>query len=83
MKPILLALGLTALVVVGCDDPGNDQSDASPMMVEAAPAAEDVAADVVETEPEVVVPVDPVPVLPPDDATSQESVTPESETLFY
>ena len=83
MKPIMLALGLTALVLVGCDDTGYDQSDAPPMVVEGAPAAEDAAAEVVATEPEVPAPVDPVTVLPPDEASSQESVTPESETLFY
>lgn len=83
MKPFMLALGLTALVLVGCDETGYDTSEAAPMVVEAAPAAEDAAAEVVATEPDVPAPVDPVPVLPPDEATSQESVTPESETLFY
>lgn len=83
MKPIFLALGLTAACLVGCDEPGYDQSNAPAMVIEAAPAADDAAVDVVEAEPEVVVPVDPVPVLPPDETTSQESVTPESETLFY
>jgi hypothetical protein len=83
MKPILLTLGLTAVILVGCDDPGYDRSDTPTMIVEASPSAEDAAADVVATEPELTTPVDPVPVLPPDEATSQESVTPESETLFY
>jgi hypothetical protein len=83
MKPIMLALGLTALVLVGCDETGYDPSEAAPMVVDTAPAAEDASAEVVATEPDVQAPVDPVPVLPPDEATSQESVTPESETLFY
>jgi len=83
MKPILLALGLTAAMLVGCDEPGYDRSDAPTMVVEAAPAAEDSAVDVAATSPEEPALVEPVPVLPPDEATSQESVTPESETLFY
>ena len=83
MKPVLVALGLACAVLSGCDDPGYESSDASSMVVEAAPAAEDAAADAAAVEPEVEAPVDPVPVLPPDEGTSQESVTPESETLFY
>ena len=83
MKRILLAFGLTAAVLAGCDEPGYVQSDAPPVTVEAAPAAEDVAADVAEVEAVETGPSEPVVVLPPDEATSEESVTPESETLFY
>lgn len=84
MKRILLALGLTAAALMGCEDYGYEQTNSPPVVVvEAAPAAEDAAVDVADTEAEAQVPVDPVPVLPPDEATSEESVTPESETLFY
>ncbi len=83
MKRVLLALSLTTAALTACDDYGYEQSDAPPVVIEAAPAAEDAGADVVEVAPEPEVPSDPVPVLPPDEATSEESVTPESETLFY
>lgn len=83
MRRILLALGLTAAALTGCEDYGYEQSDAPTVVVEATPAAEDAAVDVVEAAPEPAAPVDPVPVLPPDETTSEESVTPQSETLFY
>ena len=84
MKRILLAVGLTAAGLTGCDDYDGQRPEAPPVVVvEAAPAAEDAAVDATDAAEEPANPVDPVPVLPPDEASSEESVTPESETLFY
>lgn len=88
MKRILFALASAgALSLAACDDAADRDADERPMVVEAepvAPAAEDSAAPVVA--PDVVDPAPtapPVETLPPEPKTSEESVQPESETLFY
>lgn len=89
MKPFsfLSAAALAAgLALAGCDNP---EQLAEPVAMEveqveeAAPAAEESAAPVVAETPAPV--TDPVPTeaLPPETKSSEESVQPESETLFY
>lgn len=73
-----LMLGLTA-----CDNfqtPQDQGVETAPEAVEpVAPAAEDVAADAAATAAP---PVDST-ALPPEKRSSEQSVQPESETLFY
>lgn len=83
-SPLLfVAAGLT-LGVAACDEPRYDatpeRSDIPEVTVEATPA-EEAAAPAVETAPEAP-PVD-TSALPPDARTSEETVRPESETMFY
>lgn len=90
MKRMTIALAATALgalALAGCDDyqaRDDDYADAPPIEAPAAPAAEDSAAPVVA--PDVVDPAPtapPVDTLPPEERTSEETVQPESDTLFY
>lgn len=88
MKKLILVgiLGAVA-ALAACDEPTSRtevsiESDATAM--DATPAAEDVATPAAESA------VDAAPttpedttVLPPEDRTSEETVKPESETLFY
>ena len=76
-----------ALLCVGaiaaCDDPDSydEQPEVIVQDVVEAPAAEEVAAPVVE--PAALPSAPPVDTLPPEKRSSEESVQPESETLFY
>lgn len=87
LKTLLLAagLGMTALVA-GCDNPATydevEQIELETAPVTAAAADESAAPAVAEvTQPEVDgPPVESVPLAP---QTSEESVQPDSETLFY
>lgn len=82
---VLTATALGVLALAACDDfqsrDQSDYADTPPVEVQ-APAAEDAAEPVVA--PEV---TDPAPApetpLPPQEKTSEQSVQPESETLFY
>lgn len=86
MKRLAALLALTsAFAVAACDDPRSSEEDSladkaaeQPL----APAAEDAG---VPTE--AVAPTPPPPTdtnaIPPEKRTSEESVQPESETLFY
>ena len=82
---VLTATALGVLALAGCDDfqstSQDDYADTQPLE-EQAPAAEDSAEPVVA--PEV---TDPAPTpatpIPPEERTSEQSVQPESETLFY
>lgn len=81
---VLAATALGALSLVGCDDTSSRSDDyvQEPIIEEAAPVEEP---ERVET-PEVVDPVPTAPpteTLPPEERTSEQSVQPESETLFY
>jgi PBP1b-binding outer membrane lipoprotein LpoB len=83
---LVLAAALGALTLASCDDYDGDNragyQEAAP--VEVAPAAEDSAEPVVAPEVEDPAPTaPPVDTLPPEKRTSEESVQPESETLFY
>lgn len=86
MKRLAALLALTgAFAVAACDDPRSSEEDSladkaaeQPL----APAAEDVGVPA-----EAVAPTPPPPTdsnaIPPEKRTSEESVQPESETLFY
>lgn len=86
MKRLIALLALsTALCVAACDEPSYEDPDvaeAPPMLEPVAPAAEDVAAPVAEPEATDTPPPD-SSTLPSQQRTSEESVQPESETLFY
>ncbi len=80
---IALFAAVGAMALAACDDPapGDSQPDVTPPPAEqAAPAVEDTAAPVVaHAAPP---PTDPS-TLPPEKRTSEESVKPDSDTLFY
>lgn len=83
MKRLAALLALTgAFAVAACDDPRPSNEDSL-----ADQAAEQPVAPVEEPVPEVVAPTPPPPVdssaIPPEQRTSEQSVQPESETLFY
>lgn len=84
MKRLILALALAASAgLAGCDEPRSEQIETAPPPEQApvAPAAEDMvapAADAATSAPA----TDPSTV-PPEQRTSEETVKPESETLFY
>lgn len=84
MHRLIVVASLSALfALAACDDPRPDQYDTVEIQPEvAAPAAEDAAAPAVETAPP---PVEtpPTDALPPESRTSEETVQPDSETLFY
>jgi len=85
MKRLIAILALsTSIGVAACDDPNDYDSETAEAPVEAsvAPAAEDVA--VPAAAPSAVdTPAPDTTTLPPEKRSSEESVKPESETLFY
>ncbi len=84
MKRLFLTFALIgAGTVAGCDDPEPVREEQSMTVEEAiiAPSAEDVATPV--TDPVALPSAPPVDTLPPEKRSSEESVQPESETLFY
>lgn len=87
VKRLLLATSLgAAAFLASCDEPRQDQDyEAVEVQTEepAAVAAEDSAAPAVA---ETSIPTDappPVDALPPEQRTSEQTVQPESDTLFY
>ncbi len=80
---ILLALATTALTVAGCEEPVQQDAEMAPPPMEApeAMAAEDLGVPAAETGAATDTP--PVDTLPPEQRESEETVQPESETLFY
>ncbi|MDZ4364014.1 hypothetical protein [Brevundimonas sp.] len=82
MKRLILAAALSSLAALAaCDDPRPSQDVETyepPMEAPVAPPVE-------ETPPPVTAPPAPVDntALPPETRSSEESVQPESETLFY
>lgn len=85
VKRLLLAAGLSAAAfLASCDEPQHYESveiqtEAPP----AAPAAEDSAAPVVAEAPAAKDAAAPVEAIPHDERTSEQTVQPESDTLFY
>ncbi len=83
MKRLILAAALTGLAALAaCDDPRPSQDVETyepPMEVPIAPPVEEAP------PPPVTAPAAPVDntALPPETRSSEESVQPESETLFY
>lgn len=83
---ILAAVALGAAAVTACDNydqRDDDYETAPPPMEPVAPSAEDSAAPVVAPDVTDQVPAPAPDTLPPEDRTSEQSVQPESETLFY
>ncbi|CAN5409826.1 hypothetical protein BH10PSE1_BH10PSE1_22270 [soil metagenome] len=80
MKRLLLVLAVGAAALAGCDDPRPEQTETAPPPMEAP------APPPVETPPPAAT-TTPSPTestaLPPDQRASEETVKPESETLFY
>lgn len=86
MKKLILALAMCgAAALTSCDDVRQPQTETAPPPVEeapVAPAATDNAAPAAETSAPPLPSADPG-TLPPDQRPSEETVKPESETLFY
>ncbi|MDQ3125206.1 MAG: hypothetical protein M3Q74_06320 [Pseudomonadota bacterium] len=85
MKRLIAILALsTTFGVAACDDPyANDSETAeAPMEAPVAPAAEDVGAPVAAPSAVDRPPADST-TMPSEKRSSEESVQPESETLFY
>ena len=86
MKRLLLATGLgAASLLASCDEPRQSESYEVQIETPAAPAAEEAAAPVAaeaEAAPATDAPA-PVDTLPPEQRTSEQTVQPESDTLFY
>ena len=79
---LLAALGAAGLAVAGCEEPPARQAETAPPPIEApvAPAATDQAVVGDTTAP---TDVPPASTLPPEQRSSEQTVQPESETLFY
>lgn len=85
MKRLIAILALsTAFSVAACDDPYNDDTGTSeaPMEAPLAPVAEDAAVPVAAPSAVDAPPTDST-TMPSEKRSSEESVQPESETLFY
>ena len=83
MKRLMLALAIGAAALAGCDEPRRQEAEPAPAPVEVAPPP-----PVVEAPPPVAETAPPPAktdssALPPDHRSSEETVKPESETLFY
>ena len=85
MKRLIAILALsTAFGVAACDDPNDYDSEVAeaPMEAPVAPVAEEAAVPAAAPSAVDTPPVDST-TLPPEKRSSEESVKPESETLFY
>lgn len=85
--PKRLLLGAVALGAVAalaaCEEPRREPAPApAPVVEPETPAAEDAAAPTAAEAPDTP-PTAPVEALPPDRRSSEETVQPESDTLFY
>jgi hypothetical protein len=87
MKRLLvLAAAAAALTVSACDDPRASEDFETvdtPIEAPVAPAVEDVAEPDAAVAPAATPPPVDQSTLPADKRTSEESVRPESDTLFY
>ncbi|CAN5278193.1 hypothetical protein BH09PSE1_BH09PSE1_05930 [soil metagenome] len=80
MKRLILVLAVGAAALAGCDDPRPEETETAPPPMEApAPPPPETPPPVQTTPP----PPTDVTALPPDQRASEETVKPESETLFY
>jgi hypothetical protein len=85
MKRLIAILSLaTAFGLAACTDPFADDSEVTeaPMEVPVAAVAEDAGVPVAAPGASAAPPTDST-TLPPANQSSEESVQPESETLFY
>jgi len=80
---IMLVVAGAAFALAGCDEPYQQDAETAPPPMEGpvAPAATDQTAPVVESSAPTAPP--PTSTLPADQRSSEQSVQPESETLFY
>lgn len=81
---LLAGLGVAALALAACEEPAPQQAELPPPPMEEpmAPAATDEGVPAADTT----APTDAPPVnstLPPENRSSEQTVQPESETLFY
>lgn len=87
VKRLLLAAGLAATAALAaCEEPRQDNDyEAVEIQTEepTAPAAEDSGAPVVAEAPAAKEATTPVEAIPHDERTSEQTVQPESDTLFY
>jgi hypothetical protein len=78
-----IAMGL-AVALAGCEEPtSRDIETAPPMEAPVAPAAEDAGVPAADTQVPTDQPALDDTTLPPSNPSSEQSVRPESETLFY
>lgn len=85
MKRLIAILTLsTAFGLAACDDPNASDSEIAeaPMEAPVAPAADDAGVPVAAPGAVDAPPADST-TMPPEKRSSEESVQPESETLFY
>ena len=85
MKRLIAILTLsTAFGLAACDDPNAIDSEIAeaPMEAPVAPAADDAGVPVAAPSAVDAPPADST-TMPPEKRSSEESVQPESETLFY
>lgn len=85
MKRLVLASAIAMTGLAACDDFTRPAAPEEPAVAEApvAPAAEDVAVPTTTPAPVDTPPPTDSTTMPPPPATSEQSVQPESETLFY
>ena len=84
-RQMILVAAAALLGLAACDDPRpvDESMETAPPPMEVAPSAEDLAADAAAQAPaETPRPADNT-ALPTDQRSSEESVRPDSETLFY
>lgn len=87
MKRLMIAVALSAVAALAaCEDPrGSDEATETadtPTEMPVAPSAEDAGVPAAAPSETDTPPVDPS-TIPPEKRTSDETVAPESETLFY
>lgn len=83
MKSLMMfATAGIALALTGCDEPYREEAEMAPPPMEApmAPAAPEQGPALDPVPPSTDLPPTP---LSPEDQTSEQTVRPESETLFY
>lgn len=82
MKRLMLVLAVGAAALAGCDEPRREQTETAAPPIEAA--SPPVPAETVPPPQETTTPEPGAnTALPPDQRASEETVNPESETLFY
>lgn len=81
---LMTAVVAAGLALAGCEEPAPRQAEVAPPPMEApvAPAAADEGVPAADTTAPTDAPPANAP-LPPENRSSEETVQPESETLFY
>ncbi|WP_226637397.1 hypothetical protein [Brevundimonas poindexterae] len=78
----LAGIAAAMLALSACDNPPADEG-LEPIGPEVAEPEVPMQPEPVEPPAEAEMPVQPPPTLPTDDRTSEESVRPDSDTMFY